>query len=169
MTMRTGPDWRLQDLSAADQKRVNDFQRQTPLHAHLDISLIEAGPDGVRARLPIAGNALNATGNLHGGAIATLVDVSAGTCAAIGSGFTPGEQTIVTADMHVRYLGRPKGDYVDAVSTVLRAGRTLIIIDCQVVDAEGHVVAVSDFSAMVVNVRQALKPDLVRDPTAPDL
>ena len=29
MTMRTGPDWRLQELSAEDQKRVNDFQRQT--------------------------------------------------------------------------------------------------------------------------------------------
>lgn len=169
LTARTGPDWRFQDLSPEEQREANDFMRQTPLHTHLDVSLVEAGPDGVRVRMPIAPNALNATGNLHGGAIATLIDVAAGTCAAIGSGFRPGEQTLVTADMHVRYLGRPKGDFVDAVATILRAGRSLIIVECRVVDEQGHVVAVSDFSAMVVEWRQPLKPDATTDPAAPDL
>ena len=169
LSMRAGAHWRLQDLSEDEQQRANTFLHETPLHAHLGITLIEAGPEGVRARMPIAGNALNTTGNLHGGAIATLIDVAAGTCAAVGSGFTPGEQTIVTADMHLRYLGRPKGEFVDAVATILRAGRTLIIVDCEVVDAEGHVVAVCDFSAMVVNFRQPLRPEAVTDPAAPDL
>ena len=167
--MLNSPDWRFQDLSPEDQQRINDFQHRTPLHGHLDFRMIEASRDGVRARMPVAAPACNATGNLHGGAIATLIDFSAGTCAAIGSGFVPGEQTLVTADMHVRYLGRPRGDHVDAVSTIVRAGRTLIIVDCQVVDPDGRVVAVADFSAMVVDLRQALKPELTTDPSGPDI
>lgn len=45
----------------------------------------------------------------------------------------------------------------------------VIIVDCQVVDAEGHVVAMVDFSAMVVTRREALKPEAATDPGAPDL
>ena len=50
----------------------------------------DLGPDGVTVEMPVRESAFNSTGNLHGGSLATLIDVAAGTAAAIGSGFQPG-------------------------------------------------------------------------------
>ena len=104
--------------------------------------------------MPVAPGAFNASGNLHGGAIATLVDVAAGSVAARTSSFRPGENTLVTADLHVRYLGRPKGDVVRAEARVMRAGRQLIVV--------------ADFSAMLVPRREPL-PQSQGDARMPDL
>src|SRR5687768_4871116 len=122
----------------------------TPLHKLLDLRPVRMDDDGVTLEMPIADGALNMTGNLHGGAIATLIDVTAGTAAALRSStFEPGVNTIVTADMHVRYLGRARGDYVRAEARVLRAGRTLVVVECTVHDEEGRLIAVADFASMV--------------------
>jgi len=163
----------------------NEF-RETPLHALLGIDYIDVGnlgegvvapvgaggapiPEGACvARMPVRPEAFGAAGNLHGGALATLIDVAAATVAARNSSFVPGQNTLVTADLHVRYLGRPKGDWVDAVATVVRAGRQLIVVECRVVDPLGNVIAAADFSSMVVPLRQPI-PGASNDGTSPEL
>jgi len=119
--------------------------------------------------MPVAPGAFNASGNLHGGAIATLIDVASGSAAARAGTFRPGENTIVTADLHVRYLGRPHGDWVRAESRVLRAGRQLVIVETHVLDDDDRIIASADFSSMVVPLRQPLKPSAGGDPAHPDL
>jgi uncharacterized protein (TIGR00369 family) len=133
-----------------------DAFRTTPLHDLLDLRFARADADLVVVEMPVAAGALNPTGNLHGGAIATLVDVASGVAAAMNSRFTPGENTIVTADLHVRYLGRPNGDRVRAEAHVLRSGRQLVVVECRVLDDDDRVIAVADFSSMVVPLRQPL-------------
>ena len=64
--------------------------------------------------MPVRPEAFGFTSNLHGGAIATLVDLSCALAAARASGFDPTRESLVTADMHVRYLGRPGTDRVTA-------------------------------------------------------
>lgn len=137
-----------------------------PLHRLLQIQ-VRTVDDEVVVEMPVAPGALNSTGNLHGGAIATLIDVCAGAAAARNSSFAPGENTIVTADLHVRYLGRPKTDLVRARARVLRAGRQLVVVECRVEDSDGNLIAVCDFSSMVVPLRQPLdvtRPESVHDP-----
>jgi uncharacterized protein (TIGR00369 family) len=109
-----------------------------------------AGADPLEAvvRMPVRSEAYGASGNLQGGAIATLVDVPSATAAARNSAFVPGRNSLVTADRHMRYLGRPKGDHVEARAHVVRAGRQLIVVECRVVDEEERVIAVGDFSSM---------------------
>jgi uncharacterized protein (TIGR00369 family) len=77
--------------------------------------------------------------------------------------------TLVTADLHVRYLGRPKTDTVRAEAKVLHAGRTLVVVECQVLDGLGRLIATGDFSGMVVALRQPLLPDAETDPGSPEL
>src|SRR5262245_22811988 len=123
--------------------------RATPIHALLGIEFVadptEVLPgvtdDDVVVQMPVRAEAYGSGGNLHGGAIATLIDVSAATAAARSSGFDPTVASLVTADLHVRYLGRPKGDMVYAVSRTVRAGRQLIVVECRVVDAGERVIA----------------------------
>lgn len=154
---------------AAAREGLRHAFHEAPLHKLLGLNITDLGPDGVVVEMPVRESAFNSTGNLHGGSLATLIDVAAGTAAAIGSGFQPGRQTIVTADLHVRYLGRPKGDVVRAVAKVLKAGRQLVVVECQVVDDEGRIIAISDFSSMIVPLRQPLRPVPTAEHKHPDI
>ncbi len=93
----------------------------TPLHQLLGLQFVNGDdPTVVTVEMPVAPGAFNGSGNLHGGAIATIVDVASGSAAARAGTFRPGENTLVTADLHVRYLGRPKGTVVRAEARVMR-------------------------------------------------
>jgi uncharacterized protein (TIGR00369 family) len=142
----------------------------TPLHSLLGLEFDELDEPGVvRVSMPVRESAFNASGNLHGGAIATMIDVAAGSCAARASGFDALTQSLVTADLHVRYLGRPKGDRVTAEARLMRAGRMLIVVEIRVTDPRGNVIAFADFSAMVVPRREPLEGAAGSDPRSPDL
>jgi len=143
--------------------------KQTPLHALLGLEVLDVGPGGVRVRMPVRESAFNSTGNLHGGSIATLIDVAAGTAAATGSSFHPGVNTIVTADLHVRYLGRPHGTWVEASAKVIKAGRQLVVVECEVRDADERLIAAADFSSMIVPLRKPLFPSERAKVSDPDL
>jgi acyl-coenzyme A thioesterase PaaI-like protein len=73
--------------------------------------------------------------------------------------------------MHVRYLGRPKTDWVIAKAEVVRKGRQLIVVECKVVDEEENLVAAADFSMMIVPLRGPINPagDFITEPGAPEL
>jgi uncharacterized protein (TIGR00369 family) len=151
-------------------EHLRQIFHQTPLHALLGFEFHDLEDQGVvRVSMPVRESAFNASGNLHGGAIATLIDVAAGSCAARASGFDPLTQSLVTADLHVRYLGRPKGDTVTAEARLMRAGRMLIVVEIRVTDPSGAMIAFSDFSAMVVPRRDPLEGAAGSDPRSPDL
>lgn len=156
------------DDERVQQKMRSAFQ-EVPLHALLDLRVVSIDPTDVVVEMPVHESAFNSTGNLHGGALATLIDVAAGTAAAVGSGFRPGLETIVTADLHVRYLGRPRGDLVRAHARVLKAGRRLVLVECRVLDQQQKVVAAADFSSMIVPLRDPLRPTRTARSTDPDI
>lgn len=148
---------------------MRDHMPDSPIQRLLGLRFVTLGSDRVVVEMPVREEAFNSTGNLHGGAIATLIDVAAGTAAALGSRFRPGIESIVTADIHVRYLGRPKTDSVRAEARVLRAGRQLTVVECQVADEDGNMVAIADFSSMLVPRREPLRPSEGADSSHPDL
>lgn len=165
-----GATVRIVDLSDSEQRSMcTALRHDTPLHDLLGLEVVELGEEHAVLSMPVRPQAFNSTGNLHGGAIATLIDVAAGTAAARGSGFEPGRQSLVTADLHVRYLGRPHGDVVYANARVLKAGRQLIVVECRVTDVEDRVVAAADFSMMIVPLRKPLRPVASAKDTDPDL
>jgi uncharacterized protein (TIGR00369 family) len=145
---------------------------RTPLHHLLGLRFSEpagADPATVVVEMPVDAPAFNGSGTLHGGAIATLVDVAAGSCAGRSSSFDPRDQSLVTADLHVRYLGRPKGSPVRAEARVMRSGRMLIVVEVRVLDPLDNLIAFADFSAMIVARREPLEGVVPTDPQAPDL
>ncbi len=141
----------------------------TALHKLLGLRMLPTGDDVTIVEMPVTEAAFNQSGNLHGGAIATLIDVAGGTMAARAANFIPGVYTVVTADLHVRYLGRPKGDVVRAEARPMKVGRQLIIIECRVLDEHDNLIAFADFASMLVPMRKPLRPELGGDSAAPDL
>lgn len=168
------PDWHDTDSLTEEERaflaEMQERFRSQPLHALLGIELPTPRDDGTMVvEMPVRNEAFGTTGNLHGGALATLIDVASASAAARSSSFVPGENTLVTADLHVRYLGRPRTDVVRAEAQVVHAGRTLVVVECVVLDGEDRVIAKGDFSGMVVTLRAPLLPDVVPDPTSPEL
>lgn len=149
-----------------------------PLHELLGLDP-DPPPKGSRTAtvsMPVRPEAFGFTANLHGGAIATLVDVACAMAAARSSEFDFLTQSLVTADMHLRYLGRPRTDTVHAKAEVVKVGRQLIVVTCRVVDDDDNIVAVADFSSMIVPLRAPLAnaegvewPPPGGEPGAPEL
>ena len=128
-----------------------------PLHRLMELDVISVGEPGrASMAIPLKANALGRTGHLHGGAVSLLCDVTCAAAASTASTYDPLTTALVTADLHVRYLGPAKGDSVRADAAVVKAGRTLIVVAAEVTDSEGRQVAVADFSAMLVPYRAPL-------------
>ncbi len=157
--------------------QMNEAFLQTPLHALLRLRIREPIPEGEPGHepgtcivdMPVHPDGFGSSGNLHGGALATLCDVACASAASRASSFRPGENTLVTADLHVRYVGRPRGDSVRCEARVIKSGRQLIVVSGTVLDDEDRVVCSADFAAMVVPLRQPLRPELRKDPNSAEM
>ena len=67
---------------------------------------------------------------LHGGALATLVDIAMGCTVRVANG---GHIRCVTATMTLDFIGRASaGDWIEARGQVLRAGKRLVYVQCLV-------------------------------------
>jgi acyl-coenzyme A thioesterase 13 len=90
------------------------------------MELIEMSGGRARVRLPVDDSVVNMARTLHGGAIATLVDI-VGTMAIMSADRNgrPG----VTTDLNTSYLSAiPEGDAAIADATALKVGRTMAFV-----------------------------------------
>ena len=154
-----------------DPDEVTDRLQLSPLHRFLGFRAVHIDTETCVLEMPIAPDAFGGTGNLHGGALATLIDVTSAMAAARANPFDFETHSLVTADLHVRYLGRPTGgDAVRAEARVVRAGRMLIVVETRVLDVTDKVIASGDFSCMLVPRRAPLLPDAEStDPESPEV
>jgi uncharacterized protein (TIGR00369 family) len=77
------------------------------------------------------------TGQFHGGAIASLIDTAGDFALVMGLG-----GGVPTINFRVDYLRPAIGQRLVATATVRRAGRTVGVVDVDVIDAQGKLVAV---------------------------
>jgi len=159
---------RAAELPLRARERLQAMLQETPLYRLLGIEVVEQGPGLAVVQMPVREEAFNDNGNLHGGAVATFIDLAAGMAASRASGFDPGQEALITVDMHVRYLGRPHGDMVYARARVINAGLQLTIVDCQVTDREHRIITAADLS-MMVRQRKPLLEDSTPAARRPDL
>jgi uncharacterized protein (TIGR00369 family) len=77
------------------------------------------------------------TGQWHGGALAGLIDTAGDFAVALGLG-----AVVPTINFRVDYLRPAMTSRLTATATVRRAGRTVAVVDIDVEDGEGRLVAV---------------------------
>jgi uncharacterized protein (TIGR00369 family) len=154
-----------------DTEEASERLSLTPLHSFLGFRATRIDEEVAVLEMPIDPNAFGGTGNLHGGALATLIDVTSAMAASRANPFDFETHSLVTADLHIRYLGRPSGgDTVRAEARVVRAGRQLIVVETRVLDESDRIIATGDFSSMLVPRREPLRPDATSpDPDGPEV
>ncbi len=105
----------------------------------LGVRLVDHDQGRVTLRMPFLSHAERGagTGQYHGGPIAMLVDVAGDAAIAIFlDGWVP------TINLRVDYLRPATGTYLDAHATVRRRGRTIGVVDIDVVDEDGRLCAI---------------------------
>jgi uncharacterized protein (TIGR00369 family) len=119
-----------------------------PFAVELGVELVDATPDGVRARLAWDERRCTAGGILHGGALMTLADTTGAICAYLN--LPEGATATATIESKTNFFRPVSSGHVEATSSVLHKGRTTIVVETDVRDAEGkHVARVTQTQAVI--------------------
>jgi uncharacterized protein (TIGR00369 family) len=118
---------------------VDEIRAAMPFAGLLGLEVVAASPDEVRARLAWDESRCTAGGILHGGALMGLADSSGGLCAFLN--LPDGSAGTATIESKSNFF-RPVSDrYVEATSRVLHQGRTTIVVETELRDADGRLAA----------------------------
>lgn len=117
------------ELDAAVEARVRaSFSRQG-LMRHLGAVLAEIRPGRVSVQLPFREELTHQHGFFHAGSTSAIADSAGGY-----AGFTlfPADSSVLTIEFKINLLAPARGDYLEAIGSVVRSGRTLTICQLEV-------------------------------------
>jgi 1,4-dihydroxy-2-naphthoyl-CoA hydrolase len=109
-----------------------------PFAEALGIELDAAGPDEVCGRLAWAPERCTAGGVMHGGALMSLADTLGGICAFLN--LPEGAQTS-TISSSTSFMRAVREGQVHGVTRPLHTGRTVVVVQTELRDDEGLLVA----------------------------
>lgn len=113
---------------------LEQLNSAVPLAGHLGIEIVSASPQEVVARVALRPEVSNFSGAMHGGVLMSLTDTAGSTCAFLN---LPAGTGTTTTDSQSRFLRPITAGFATATATVLKAGRTLIVVEVEVRDDEG--------------------------------
>jgi uncharacterized protein (TIGR00369 family) len=91
-------------------------------------------------------------GFIHGGVIATLADISCGYAANTAM---PGDIEVLTVEFKINLVRPTTANKIVATGQVIKAGKTLVVVESTVTDESGElVIAKAMATMMAVNVRK---------------
>jgi 1,4-dihydroxy-2-naphthoyl-CoA hydrolase len=110
-----------------------------PFAATLGIEWLRSEPEEVRARLAWAPQLCTSGGAMHGGAVMSLADSAGGACAYLN--LPPGAAGTTTVESKTNFLRAVRDGYIEAVARPLHTGRTLIVVETDIRDAQQRLAA----------------------------
>lgn len=117
------------ELDAAAEARVRSSFSRQGLMRHLGAVLAEVAPGRVSIQLPFREELMQQHGFFHAGSTSAIADSAGGY-----AGFTlfPSDSSVLTIEFKINLLAPARGDYLEAVGSVVRSGRTLTICQLEV-------------------------------------
>ena len=120
------------------QERNEGLNDSPPFAAHLGM-YAGISADGVATvNMPIRDHHLQDSGNVQGGLIVTLVDYAF--YLAVKSRLSPGQST-VTVELKVNFIAGAKEGALTASARVVSGGRRIFVVEGDVIDSDGVIVA----------------------------
>jgi 1,4-dihydroxy-2-naphthoyl-CoA hydrolase len=119
-----------------------------PFAAALGMELMSANAEEVFGRLPWREDLCTTGGALNGGALMSLADNMGGMCAFLN--LPPGAGT-ATISSSTNFLRGVREGHVTATSRPLRVGRSVIVVETELRDDKGRLVAHTTQAQAVIN------------------
>lgn len=96
----------------------------------------------------------NPMGTLHGGILCDLADAAMGIAYAT---LLKDDESFTTIELKINYLKPVWNSELIATASVVRAGRTVGLVECEVSDDKGHLVAKASSTCMTLRGAEAAK------------
>ena len=119
-----------------DKRAPAQWRSSPPFYRHLGLELDELADGKSALRLPFQQHFANTRGEVHGGAVASLVD--AAMSQAVRSTVEMGAR-VATITMTINYLAPAFGELTGR-GTVVKGGRSLVFAEAEVTDSTGKAV-----------------------------
>lgn len=120
----------------------------SPAARALGVEIVDAQADRVRIRLPYDDKLTTVPEVVHGGVIATLIDIAGAASSAAGLVPEDGATGGATSHLSITYLAPGSGD-LEAVATVLHRTRSMSQSEVAVRTVGGDLVAVGQVSSRI--------------------
>jgi 1,4-dihydroxy-2-naphthoyl-CoA hydrolase len=125
-------------MTIIDPELTAFMHASMPFTAGLGCEAVAAAPGEVRARVAWDEDRCTIGGVLHGGVVMALADTTGAWCAFLN--LLAGAST-TTIESKTNFLRAVRSGHVEAVSRPLHVGRTIVVVDTEVRDAEGRLAA----------------------------
>ncbi|MGH9081651.1 MAG: PaaI family thioesterase [Acidimicrobiales bacterium] len=119
-------------MSADEEDSTATFHALMPFTGMIGIEVLVYRPAEVRARLAWSDQLCTANGAMHGGAIMTLADSTGAACGFLN--LPEGAQGTTTIESKANFFRALRAGYAEAVTRPLHVGRTVIVLETDVVD-----------------------------------
>jgi 1,4-dihydroxy-2-naphthoyl-CoA hydrolase len=123
----------------ADPDLTAQVAAAAPYTGFLGMEIVSASPEEVRSRLAWSADKCTAGGMLHGGALMSLADSAGGFLAFLN--LPTDAKGTATIESKTNFLGPVRGGYVHGVTKPLHRGRRTIVVDTELYDDDGRLVA----------------------------
>jgi uncharacterized protein (TIGR00369 family) len=141
---------------AANTERIPDRMGKTisggfpdpPIAQLIGLRMISLLPGESRLELDAGPQHANPMGTLHGGVLCDLADLAMG--AAYASTLDSGE-TFTTLELKINFLKPVWKETLFAVGRIVNRGRTIGMVECDITDSQGRLVAKSTSTCMTLN------------------
>jgi len=126
-------------VETVDAELTAQVAAAAPFTSFLGIEMVSASAHEVRAQLAWSEDRCTAGGILHGGALMGLADNVGGFCAFLN--LPDGAGGTATIESKTNFFGPVRGGHVHAVARPLHTGRRTIVVDTELYDDAGKLVA----------------------------
>ncbi len=135
-------------MSEVDTDLTAAARASMPFAETLALEMLAAAPEEVRARIAWEERLCTAGGILHGGALMSLADAAGAYCAFLN--LHEGSSGTATIESKTNFFRAVRDGHVVATSRPLHRGRTTIVVETDLHDAEGkHIARVTQTQAVL--------------------
>ncbi|WP_067667238.1 PaaI family thioesterase [Nocardia miyunensis] len=122
-----------------DSEGTQLFHTTMPFTERLGVEVLEHGPEVVRSRLAWQEDLCTLGGVLHGGVLMSLADATAAVSAFLN--LPEGAQGTTTVESKTNFLRAIRSGYAVATARPLHTGRRFIVVETEIHDDAGKLVA----------------------------
>jgi len=132
----------------ASESDPAEVLRSMPFVRALGVEFVSADGEAVRTRLEWSEERCTTAGVMHGGALMALADTTGAMCAFMKLPEDAAGTTTLESKTH--FLLAVRSGHVEAVARPLHVGRSVIVVETELRDAEGRLAAKVTQSQMVL-------------------
>jgi 1,4-dihydroxy-2-naphthoyl-CoA hydrolase len=126
-------------MAEVDAELTKRAAEMAPFAGFLDIEVVSAAPEEVRTQLAWSADKCTAGGMLHGGTLMALADNAGGLCAFLN--LPEGAKGTATIESKTNFFAPIASGYVNATTKPLHVGKRTIVVDTELRDDGGKLVA----------------------------